>query len=157
MSDVEILHGTCVKVGANAVLLVGPSGSGKSDLALRLIDRPGLTTGADDMGCMLVADDQVVVRRVSDHLLASAPEALAGLIEVRGLGIMSVPALSEAKIVLVLDLAASAGIERLLDLKNSRRNILGILLPVLPFDPFTLSAPARVRIALHNIEQLFSR
>ncbi len=71
------LHASCVARDGSAVLLTGPAGAGKSDLALRLIDR----------GFVLVADDQVIV----EDGCARAPEALAGLIELRGLGLLRVP------------------------------------------------------------------
>ena len=75
-----MLHASCVELAGTGVVLLGPSGSGKSDLALRLIDG----------GARLVADDRVVVERSGDRLIARPPEAIAGLIEVRGLGIMRV-------------------------------------------------------------------
>ena len=68
------LHASCVARDGSAVLLTGPSGAGKSDLALRLIDR----------GFILVADDRVIV----EDGCARAPDALAGLIELRGLGLL---------------------------------------------------------------------
>ena len=71
-----MVHATCVAIGDRAVLLCGPSGSGKSDLALRLIDG----------GAQLVADDQVVLRAEGGRIVARAPEALAGRMEVRGIG-----------------------------------------------------------------------
>ena len=74
-----LLHASCVARGAEAVLLLGPPGSGKSDLALRLI-RDGWT---------LVADDQCVLRAEGKALRAEAPAALRGMLEVRGLGIFS--------------------------------------------------------------------
>src|ERR687898_3364772 len=72
------LHATCVELSGTGVVLLGASGCGKSDLALRLIDR----------GARLVADDLVTVERHGRRLIARAPEAIAGLMEVRGLGIM---------------------------------------------------------------------
>ncbi|WP_040850329.1 HPr kinase/phosphorylase, partial [Nitrospirillum viridazoti] len=74
------VHATCVSVGGAGVLLRGASGSGKSDLALRLVDA----------GALLVADDQVALAAdpTATLLTATAPERLAGLIEVRGLGIL---------------------------------------------------------------------
>ncbi|MDE0940637.1 MAG: HPr kinase/phosphatase C-terminal domain-containing protein, partial [Pirellulales bacterium] len=76
-----LVHATCVAIGEVGVLLRGPSGSGKSDLALRLIEG----------GAKLVADDQVVLSEVAGSLLASAPAALRGKIEVRGCGILDIP------------------------------------------------------------------
>jgi len=75
------LHATCVELGGAGIVLLGPSGSGKSDLALRLIDR----------GARLVADDQLAVERQGDRLLGRPAAALAGLLEVRGFGIVKLP------------------------------------------------------------------
>src|ERR1700760_1504181 len=71
------MHGSCVSRNEDAVLILGPSASGKSDLVLRLLSR----------GFDLVADDQVDI----DDGIASCPPALAGLLEVRGLGIVRLP------------------------------------------------------------------
>ncbi len=90
------IHATAVALAGRAVLLLGPSGSGKSDLALRLIDR----------GWQLVADDQVELRREGDALWATAPVRLAGLIEVRGVGICSESAVA-APVALAIDLAGT--------------------------------------------------
>lgn len=84
------VHGSCVARNGAGVLLLGPSGAGKSDLALRLVDR----------GFMLVADDRVEILAGR----AAAPEALAGLLEVRGLGIMRVPFLLSAQLTLAVEL-----------------------------------------------------
>jgi HPr kinase/phosphorylase len=86
------LHGSCACRNGEAVLMIGPPGSGKSDLLLRLLSR----------GFDLVADDQV---DVTDGV-ASAPTALAGLLEVRGLGIMRLPYTRQARLVMVLELGS---------------------------------------------------
>lgn len=88
------VHGSCVARDGAGVLLLGPSGAGKSDLALRLIDR----------GFMLVADDRVDIAGG----FAAAPAALAGLLEVRGLGIVRLPYLASARLALAVDLAGGA-------------------------------------------------
>jgi serine kinase of HPr protein (carbohydrate metabolism regulator) len=85
------------------VLLKGPSGSGKSDLALRLIERGG----------MLVADDRVELFRDGTALAARAPRALAGLLEIRGVGIVEFPFAASAQIALVVELAGTDKIARL--------------------------------------------
>ncbi len=87
------IHATAVALGGQAVLLLGPSGAGKSDLALRLIDR----------GWRLVADDRVVLEAREGRLWASAPPVLAGLLEVRGVGIVPEPAVS-APVALAVDI-----------------------------------------------------
>jgi HPr kinase/phosphorylase len=82
MSKAVLVHGTCVALKGRGVLLLGDSGAGKSDLALRLIHD----------GARLVADDRVVLTMKQGKLIASAPTSIAGLIEVRGLGIVKLPA-----------------------------------------------------------------
>src|SRR5207237_6122820 len=74
----ETVHASTVALDGRAVLITGPSGSGKSDLALRLLDR----------GFTLVSDDQTIVRKDGDRLLASAPPTIAGKLEIRGIGII---------------------------------------------------------------------
>jgi HPr kinase/phosphorylase len=88
------LHASAVAIGGRGVLLLGPSGSGKSALALSLIGR----------GAALVADDRVVVTRAGGALIARAPARLAGLIEARGFGILRVPSVPEAPLALAVDL-----------------------------------------------------
>jgi len=90
----ETLHTSCVAKNGCAILISGRSGSGKSDLALRLIDR----------GARLVSDDYTLVRRVSGRLLATAPDTIAGKIEVRGLGVMELECESDVPVCLHVDL-----------------------------------------------------
>jgi HPr kinase/phosphorylase len=130
------LHATCVQIGATGVLLLGPSGSGKSDLALRLIDA----------GALLVADDQVQVERRAERLLGCAADALAGLIEVRGVGILKMPYCAQSPIDLAVELAPVARLARLPETLGY--SLLGIELPRLRLDPRTPSAAAKVRLAL---------
>ena len=141
--DSEILvHASCVAIDGFAILLRGPSGSGKSDLALRLID--------DDAA--LVADDQVILEAVvletgNCRLMASAPAVLSGLLEVRHIGIVKCDAIAAAPVRLVVDLAAAA-IERMPPRETSV--LLGIDLPRITVNAYEASAPAKVRIALRN-------
>ncbi len=132
----ETIHGTAVGIDGAGILLRGPSGAGKSDLALRLIDA----------GAALVADDRVVLARDGDAVLASAPETIAGRLEVRGLGIVRLPAAAPAPLRLVVDLVAPGDVERLP--KAGETVLLGVALPVLNLAPFEASAPAKVRLAL---------
>jgi len=131
------IHASCVAIGATGVLLRGPSGSGKSDLALRLIDG----------GARLVADDRVDLVRDPDAagVLAAAPAALAGLIEVRGLGIVRLPAVARARLGLVVDLCTAAEMPRLPEPR--RCDYLGVALPLLALAPFKVSATAKLRLA----------
>ena len=133
----ERVYGTCVAIDGRAVLLRGPSGSGKSDLALRLIDTGG----------RLVADDQTVLVRAGCGLVAACPAAIAGRIEVRGLGLLRVEAIGQAPLVLVFDLARELEIERLPEPGSCA--YLGVSLPLFRLAPFEASAVAKVRIAMH--------
>ncbi len=148
MADSTILHGTCLSVDGEGVLLLGPPGAGKSDLALRLVDQPGLGIDGVLRHARLVADDQVVITRRSGGLQASAPAMLKGKLEIRGLGIAALPAEDDVALRLAVRLESSAGIERLPDLAGSRLDILGFGLPLVQIDPLAASAPARVRAAL---------
>ncbi|MBX3445812.1 MAG: HPr kinase/phosphatase C-terminal domain-containing protein [Parvibaculaceae bacterium] len=134
------LHGTCVALGARAVLLRGPSGAGKSDLAFRLIreDPSGETR--------LVADDQVGLREADGKLVASAPAALAGLVELRGLGLLAMPAVDEAPVALICDLVARVSVPRLAEPRYE--SILGVRLPVVALHAFDGTAPVKLRLAL---------
>lgn len=129
----ETVHATAVALDGRAVLLLGPSGSGKSDLALRLVAA----------GWQLVADDRVVVTVDDGQLIASAPPRLAGLLEVRGVGIVPEPT-APAPIALALDLARRP--DRLPEAETLP--LAGLSVPLLPFDPFGDSAPERAARAL---------
>lgn len=129
----DTIHATAVALGDAGVLLLGPAGAGKSDLALRLIAA----------GWRLVADDRVTITRDGDGLRASAPPPLAGRMEVRGVGIVAQPT-APARLALVLDLGAMP--QRLPDAASVM--IAGAALPCLAFDPFGASAPQRAERAL---------
>ena len=130
------VYGTSVTIGGEGILLRGPSGSGKSDLALRLIDE----------GALLVADDQTELRQVGASLEMTPPPSLAGLLEVRGLGIVRVPHAARAPLCLIVDLAPEAAIERLPEPRAA--TIEGIEFPLLTLHPFAVSATAKLRMAL---------
>jgi len=138
------IHATCIALagaaGPAGILLRGPSGSGKSDLALRLIDQ-GATLVADDQ-CLLEVRDDGGRRRV----FARAPETIAGAIEVRGLGIVSLPRTAEAPVALLVDMAAPQTVERLPEAVEEE--LLGVAVPRMALDPFETSAPAKLRLAL---------
>ncbi len=128
------LHGTAVAIAGRGVLLLGPSGSGKSDLAMRLIDR----------GARLVADDYVLALPRGGRLYLSAPPAIAGRIEVRGLGLLSLPALGDVPAALAVDLEHPP--ERLPD--AAAMAISGVELPLVRLRPFEASAPVKLEWAL---------
>jgi HPr kinase/phosphorylase len=135
MSAPLLVHATAVAIDGGALLLRGPSGAGKSDLALRLIDA----------GARLVADDQVELRRVGRQVLTRAPASLAGLVEIRGVGIVRVDALEEAPLVLIVDLTFSEEVERLPEPRVE--TVLGLSVPLIAQAPFEASAAAKLRFA----------
>src|SRR5258708_21773747 len=132
------VHGTCVAIEGEGMLRRGPPGGGKSDLALRLIEG----------GAHLVADDQTELRGRGGTVMASAPTAIAGRIEVRGVGILTCPSVAAAPLRLVIDLVPTARIERLPEARSCR--YLDCSIALLALDPFEASAPAKIRIALRG-------
>jgi len=132
-SDQVMVHGTTVDVDGTAVLIRGPSGCGKSDLALRLMDG----------GAVLVADDQTRIGRDGPRLFASAPGAIAGMIEVRGVGLLTVPYHDRIPLGLVVDLTQPERIERLPDRQSA--TFCDIPVPLLQLAAFEASAPAKIR------------
>ncbi len=124
-ADLATVHASAVLVGARAVLIRGPSASGKSRLALELLEaaRTGNLRFA-----RLVADDRVHLEAVGGRLLARPPEALAGLIEVRGVGLLRVAHEPRAVIGLVVDLEAPDA-QRLPAADQRRIEINGIIVP----------------------------
>ncbi len=140
------VHGTCVSVGGAGVLILGEPGSGKSTLALRLIDEPGYGISGVLLRSELVADDQVIVTRDQDRLMASAPATLRGKLEVRGLGIVALATPLSVPLELVVKLHDHSAIERLPD--PATFDILGMALPLIEIDAKQPSAPARLRAAL---------
>lgn len=134
MSEPILVHATAVALAGSALLLRGPPGAGKSDLALRLIDG----------GAALVADDQVTLRREGGRILAAPPTTIAGLIEVRGLGILRLE-WCEAPLGLIVDLVAEDAIARLPE--TASETVLGLAVPRLAMAPFAASAAAKLRLA----------
>jgi len=135
VTDTLLVHGTAVAIEGEAVLLRGSPGTGKSDLALRLIDG----------GARLLADDQAVLQRVNERILVRAPAPIAGLIEVRGVGILRVDPVDEAPLALIVDLVPSAAVERLPESRFEA--VLGLTIPLIALAPFEASAAAKLRLA----------
>ena len=128
------IHAGCVAIAGRGVLIAGRSGAGKSDLAMRLIDR----------GASLVADDYVTLRREGDRLMAAPPATIAGKIELRGVGILTLPFLAEAPVALLVDLDLDP--ERLPE--PSPRDYHGVAVPALGLNALEPSAPIKVEAAL---------
>lgn len=132
-------HASCVALDNRAILLIGASGSGKSDLAIRLIDR----------GWSLVADDYVQLTPIDGRLLASPPANIAGKIEVRNVGVVELSCASEVPVCLVI----------LLDREPERMpepgwwRIAGLQIPSLAMHAFEASAPIKIEhsLRLHGL------
>ena len=134
----ETVHASTVAIDGRAVLISGASGSGKSDLALRLLDR----------GFSLVSDDQTHVRREGDRLIASPPPTIAGKLEIRGIGIVDMDKVGDLPVALIVELTSD--MQRLPD-DSRERPILGISLPFVTIDAMTASAPSKVALGLDRL------
>jgi HPr kinase/phosphorylase len=141
----ETIHGTAIAVNGNTAIIQGPSGSGKSDLALRCLTLGASTWLKDPV--QLIADDQVSIRRDADRLIASPPQPIAGLIEVRGTGVYRLPHLASGEVCLMVNLVEQDAIVRL-PIENETVDMLGIDVPVFKLDPFEVSAPAKLLLRL---------
>lgn len=133
-------HGSVVDVAGAGVMLRGPSGSGKSDLALRLMDR----------GAVLVADDQVILTPHRTGLRASAPDKLYGLLEVRGVGIMSLPAIKNTTLQMIVDLVDPKLVPRF---PERRHDVIeDIKIDLLTLHAFEISAAIKIELAVRNLD-----
>jgi serine kinase of HPr protein (carbohydrate metabolism regulator) len=132
-----MLHrATCVAIGDRALLLEGEPGSGKSSLALSLIDR----------GAQLIGDDGVALERRGGVLWATAPPNIAGLLEVRNVGLLRFPT-TQARVALILRLDRNA--PRFVERADSI-DLAGVPVPALTFDPTIAGAPIRAELALRQ-------
>jgi serine kinase of HPr protein (carbohydrate metabolism regulator) len=131
------VHATTVAIDGRGVMIMGPSGSGKSDLALRLIDR----------GAMLVSDDYTECVAQGGTVIASPPATIAGRIEVRGIGIVDMPHVPRAAVMLVVTLGET--VERMPEAYKKR--VAGIEIPAIVLAAFEASAPIKVEIALSRL------
>lgn len=129
------VHASCVAIDGRAVLIEGPSGSGKSDLALRLIDR----------GAVLVSDDYTELTAVNGRLVASAPATIAGRIEVRGIGILATPAAPPCPVALLIRAGTP---ERMPEPQTCA--MMEIAVPMILLHLTEPSAPLKVELALRQ-------
>lgn len=141
----EIVHGTAVALGETAALIRGASGAGKSDLALRCIAAPPLAHCP--LRAELVADDQVCLTLRDDTIEVSAPATIAGKMEVRGLGILTLPYRPTARLVLVVDLVPPAEVPRF-PLDPASAHYLGRELPLVRLSAFESSSSIKLMLAL---------
>jgi HPr kinase/phosphorylase len=136
--DTRTIHATTVAIDGRAIVLRGPSGSGKSDLALRLI-----ADGAD-----LVADDRTELTARDGALIATSPPKIAGLLEVRGVGVLSLPHRDGVPVALLADLDVNQPPPRLPTPDWETLN--GIAVARIGLAPFEASASAKLRMALRH-------
>ncbi|HTC83039.1 MAG TPA: HPr kinase/phosphatase C-terminal domain-containing protein [Rhizomicrobium sp.] len=133
------VHASCVAIGAHGVLLVGKSGVGKSDLALRLIAE----------GARLVADDRTILFVAKGALHGRAPESVKGLLEIRGLGIIAIPVRSKVKIALVVRLGREGARLPASHLYHMPATLKGAKpVPQITLNARFASTPAKIRAAL---------
>lgn len=133
----ETLHASCVAKDGRAILICGRSGAGKSDLALRLVDR----------GAKLVSDDYVTVRRVGGHLLARPAANIEGKIEVRGIGVLDLPWETDVPVALFVDLDR---IPERMPPEREQVRICGVQVPFVAVSGLEGSAPIKVEAALRQ-------
>jgi HPr kinase/phosphorylase len=133
-----LVHASCVAIDKKAVLIAGPPGAGKSDLALRLIDE----------GAHLVADDQTLLTIQDNVLLASAPSSIAGLFEVRHVGLITLAPVTCVPVALYIELSVTDELSRLPD--NDTIALLDHPIRRLRLPAYFASTPAKIRVALHS-------
>ena len=133
------IHASCVAIGRRGVLLIGKSGSGKSDLALRLIDG----------GAGLVADDRTLLTVTDGLLRARAPESIKGLLEIRGLGIVALASRAGVEIALVVRLGREGARLPAARIYHPPAPLKGAKpVPLIELNARFASAPAKIRMAL---------
>lgn len=136
------IHATAVVIDGQAVIIRGDSGTGKSDLALRLIDR----------GASLLSDDYTLVEAHEGHAIARPAPNIAGLIEVRGLGPVNMAHADEAPVALIVRLASPSGPEpERYPPEGLTTRLCGIDLPLLHLYGLEASAPIKVELALRRV------
>lgn len=142
-----LVHGTCVAISGRAALLRGAPGSGKSDLALRFISAFGHDPHPKS-SAMLISDDQVLLSREGEALVARAPHTIAGRIEVRGIGITKTEQGDNAILAVIVDMVSANEVPRLPPDPLPQEQLLGVPVPVLKLHPFESSCPVKLKLAL---------
>ena len=148
MSAPATIHASALSLDGHGILIRGPSGAGKSTLVRLLLERARLC-GRDGH---LIADDRVILTPDGDgHLTAAAPPALAGLLEVAGLGLVELPFVSGSRLALVVDLVAPAEMERMPDAASRRMKIAGCRLARVRVPARSSLAAGLVELALETL------
>lgn len=137
----QLVHGTAVAIDNKGVLILGPSGSGKSDLSIQLIDR----------GAMLISDDQVITSRSSDGITLGPPENIAGKIEVYSLGIIEMPFVANIPLSMIVSLSEKPS---RFPFDNPSRQYLGIDVPTITIDTNRATTAIKVELALRRIKNM---
>ncbi len=146
MSDSIRLHATTIGLNGTAVMIRGAVGSGKSDLALQILEAPGTGLSGQTIKATLIADDQTMLRLEGGIVFASCPENIEGLLEVRGHDVLQLESVQHVPLALVVDLRPAAQIERLPQLEDMVTQILGVTIPRIDIDPTKASAATRLRL-----------
>ena len=133
------IHATTIGIEGAGIILRGPSGSGKSDFALRMIDD----------GASLIADDQTMLFVENNRLMAQSPPEIAGKMEIRGVGIVQMNAPSAVPVALVVELVDESEVPRVPTFDPVE--LVGFSVPVMHLAPFELSATVKLKIALRNM------
>lgn len=137
----QVVHGTAVSIDNSGILILGPSGSGKSDLALQLIDR----------GASLISDDQVVTYRSNKVITLEPPKNIAGKIEIYALGVIEMPFVANVPLSMIVDLSKKPS---RYPFDNPNRQYLGIDVPTVTIDTNRATTAIKVELALQRIENM---
>ena len=138
--NLKRMHSSSVVIDDNGVLILGDSGSGKSDLALRLIDN----------GATLISDDISICRKNLNNIYLYCPPEIKGLLEVREIGIVTVPFVERIKLRLVVNLNSNNN-ERFP--KDTSFRIMGIKIPTINIEGKNSSAVAKIKVKLNEIRE----
>jgi HPr kinase/phosphorylase len=141
------LHATCISLNGTGVLIRGSSGSGKSSLALQVLESTGTGLTGELIRVDMVSDDQTELVVRNGLIYASPPHAIAGLLEIRGQMISRLAFVRDVPVVLVVDLKSASRIERLPEATDLVTDVLGVSLACVAIDPEHPSAAARLRVA----------
>ena len=139
--ELKRIHSSSVVLDDNGVLILGDSGSGKSDLALRLIDT----------GATLISDDISICKKKLDEIYLFCPSETKGLIEVRDIGVVTVPFVERIKLKLIVKLTLSE--TKRFPIKKDFFKILGIKYPLLMIDGRNSSAVVKIKVKLNEIRE----